>query len=65
MPIENKMQTPEDLLGYIGIINFGMTIVAVLYASVGFYGYLQFGDNVLGSITLNLPYYWSVYFVAV
>jgi len=60
MPIENRMRTPEALLGYVGIINLGMTIVVVLYAGMGFYGYIRFGDLATGSITLNLPNDWSV-----
>ena len=31
-----------------------MTIVAILYTSVGFFGYLKYGDSARGSITLNL-----------
>lgn len=31
-----------------------MVIVALLYTAVGFFGYLKYGENVLGSITLNL-----------
>ncbi|KPJ06082.1 Proton-coupled amino acid transporter 4 [Papilio machaon] len=32
-----------------------MTIVIGLYGVVGFFGYIRFGDDVRGSVTLNLP----------
>jgi len=37
-----------------GVLNVGMTVVCVLYITVGFYGYIEFGDNSQDSITLNL-----------
>ena len=49
------MKHPADLRGWSGVINTGMTIVAAMYAGLGFYGYLKFGDDIKGSITLNLP----------
>lgn len=55
LPLENNMKNPEDFGGLTGVLNTGMVIVACLYTSVGFFGYLKYGDNVRGSITLNLP----------
>ncbi|KAG1674001.1 Proton-coupled amino acid transporter 1 [Nymphon striatum] len=55
LPLENKMKNPADFHGLTGVLNTGMVIVACLFCAVGFYGYLKFGDAVLGSITLNLP----------
>ncbi|KAI8119350.1 Proton-coupled amino acid transporter 4 [Lucilia cuprina] len=55
LPLENNMKTPEDFGGTTGVLNTGMVIVACLYTSVGFFGYLKYGDDVKGSITLNLP----------
>ncbi|XP_075151679.1 proton-coupled amino acid transporter-like protein acs [Haematobia irritans] len=55
LPLENNMKTPEDFGGFTGVLNTGMVIVACLYTSVGFFGYLKYGDGVKGSITLNLP----------
>jgi len=49
------MKTREAFGGWFGVIDLAMTIAMVLYAAVGFYGYLRFGDAVQGSITLNLP----------
>ena len=42
-------------LGKAGVLNLGLTITICLYNAVGFYGYLKFGDDVRGSVTLNLP----------
>ncbi|XP_058832722.1 proton-coupled amino acid transporter-like protein CG1139 [Topomyia yanbarensis] len=55
LPLENNMKTPKDFCRWNGVLNTGMTIVICLYSSVGFYGYLKYGDDAQGSITLNLP----------
>ena len=49
------MKFPSALKGWNGVLNTSMTIVACIYITIGFYGYLQYGEKVLGSITLNLP----------
>lgn len=54
LPLENNMKTPQDFDGLNGVLNTGMTIVAVMYTAVGFFGYLKYGDRVQASITLNL-----------
>jgi len=55
LPLENNMKNPQDFGGWTGVLNTGMVIVAALYTGVGFFGYLKYGENVQGSITLNLP----------
>ncbi|XP_050681613.1 proton-coupled amino acid transporter-like protein CG1139 [Leptidea sinapis] len=55
MPVENEMAKPEQFLGCPGVLNVAMTIVIALYGIVGFFGYMKFGDDVRGSVTLNLP----------
>ncbi|XP_050342030.1 proton-coupled amino acid transporter-like protein pathetic [Nymphalis io] len=55
MPVENEMAKPQHFLGCPGVLNVSMVIVITLYGIVGFFGYVQFGDAVKGSITLNLP----------
>lgn len=55
MPVENSMRKPQDFLGCPGVLNIAMFVVVSLYTIIGFFGYVQFGDAVRGSITLNLP----------
>lgn len=55
MPLENNMRNPRRFLGLCGVLNQGMAGVTLVYILVGFLGYLKYGDETLGSITLNLP----------
>lgn len=55
MPLENNMKTPTHFIGCPGVLNTGMFFVVLLYASVGFFGFLKYGDTIQPSITLNLP----------
>lgn len=55
MPLENNMKTPTHFIGCPGVLNTGMFFVVSLYAFVGFFGYLKYGENTKSSITLNLP----------
>jgi proton-coupled amino acid transporter len=55
MPLENSMKNPDHFINKLGILNIAMAIVIFLYAVIGFLGYVRFGDEVLGSVTLNLP----------
>lgn len=55
MPLENEMANPQHFLGCPGVLNISMVIVITLYGIVGFFGYVQYGDAVKGSVTLNLP----------
>lgn len=55
MPVENDMKSPKHFLGCPGVLNTAMLTVVVLYAVIGFFGYIKFGDEVRGSITFNLP----------
>uniref|UniRef100_A0A1B6LHE4 Amino acid transporter transmembrane domain-containing protein n=1 Tax=Graphocephala atropunctata TaxID=36148 RepID=A0A1B6LHE4_9HEMI len=55
MPIENAMHYPAHFLGCPGTLTVGMTVVAFAYFFVGSIGYIRFGDEVQGLVTLNLP----------
>lgn len=48
------MKKPEQFTKRFGVLNVGMTIVTSLLLVMGFIGYLKYGDEVAGSLTLNL-----------
>ncbi|XP_072390862.1 proton-coupled amino acid transporter 1-like isoform X1 [Diabrotica undecimpunctata] len=58
LPLQNEMKKPENFSRKIGVLNVGMSFVTILYITVGFIGYLKFGEDIKGSITLNLPEEW-------
>ncbi|KAJ1529725.1 hypothetical protein ONE63_006478 [Megalurothrips usitatus] len=55
MPIENTMRNPRKMVGWTGVMTLAMTCIVVLFAGVGFVGYLHFGDRTSGNIALSLP----------
>lgn len=55
LPLKNAMLKPHSFGMPLGVLNIGISIVTVLYISFGFFGYLKWGDDVKGSLTLNLP----------
>lgn len=55
LPMENKLKHPEDMVKPFGVLNIGMIVGTFVFASCGFLGYITYGDDVEGSITLNLP----------
>ncbi|KAG7213064.1 hypothetical protein KM043_002395 [Ampulex compressa] len=55
MPVENSMKKPHHFLGCPGVLNITMTIVVCFYALLGVSGYLKYGPQVQGSITLSVP----------
>lgn len=54
LPVENTMAKPQHFLGCPGVLNITMTVVVLLYMTMGFLGYIRYGDAAYGSITLNL-----------
>ena len=49
------MKRPADMLRYNGVLNMSMSLITTLYCSFSFFGYLKYGEDVEGSISLNLP----------
>lgn len=56
MPVENDMRKPQHFLGCPGVLNTAMITVVVLYAVIGFFGYVRYGDGVRG-IYFKISFY--------
>lgn len=54
LPIQREMKEPKHFAKPMGVLNVGMTIVTCLFVTLGFLAYLQYGENIQGSVTLNL-----------
>lgn len=55
MPVENSMIKPQQFLGAPSVLLIAMITVTVMYTIIGLLGFIRFGDDIRGSITLNLP----------
>lgn len=55
LPVRQKMKEPHAYGGYNGVLNTGIALVTILYFFVGFFGYIRYGSEARGSISLNLP----------
>ncbi|KAM3187631.1 hypothetical protein ACTXT7_001905 [Hymenolepis weldensis] len=55
LPIRNRMREPDQFVSTFGVLNVTMVITTCLCVTVGFFGYLHFGDDILDSITYNIP----------
>ncbi|KAH8379992.1 hypothetical protein KR009_008422, partial [Drosophila setifemur] len=55
LAIEENMEKPRAFVRPCGIMNGGMSIVLGLYVLLGFFGYWKYGEEALGSVTLNIP----------
>ncbi|XP_022129533.2 proton-coupled amino acid transporter-like protein CG1139 [Pieris rapae] len=55
LPLKNEMRNPEQFQKPLGVLNVGMGVVGCVFISMGFLGYLKWGEDVAGSLTLNLP----------
>ena len=49
------MKHPGDMLRYNGVLNTSMSLITNLYIGFGFFGYLKYGEEIKGCISLNLP----------
>lgn len=55
LPLKNAMKKPKLFSRPSGVLNVGMVFVASLFIAVGFVSYWKWGENIKGSVTLNLP----------
>lgn len=55
MPLENSMSKPQQFLGFPSVLLIEMTTITIIYFITGIFGFIRFGDEIKGSITLNLP----------
>ncbi|XP_044734321.1 proton-coupled amino acid transporter-like protein CG1139 [Chrysoperla carnea] len=53
--LENNMATPKSFGGCFGVLNIGMGLITAMYAVFGILGYIKYGAEAKGSVTLNLP----------
>ncbi|XP_066256484.1 proton-coupled amino acid transporter 1-like [Euwallacea similis] len=57
LPLQNEMRSPRKFTKPAGVLNLGMVLVTIMYLVVGCLSYLKYGDDIKGSVTLNLPPY--------
>lgn len=55
LPVYHEMHHKPDFTPWNGVLNTAMTLVAIMYFSIGFFGYMKYGADSAASITLNLP----------
>ena len=57
LPLENQMKEPKKMVATFGTINISMTLCAIMYLMMGFFGCWHWVllEEIEGSITLNLP----------
>ena len=55
LPLKNSMRNTKQFDSPVGVLNIGMTIVTTVLIAFGFFGYLKWGEETAGSLTLNLP----------
>lgn len=54
LPIESTMRNPKHFLGCFGVLNISTSLMVILYCSMGFFGYLRYGEDTAATITLNI-----------
>lgn len=55
LPMENKLRNPLEMTQFCGVLPATMGFVTAVFIALGFFGYTAFGENVQGTITLNMP----------
>ncbi|ALC49171.1 CG16700, partial [Drosophila busckii] len=54
LPLKNAMRQPRQFESKLGVLNVGMFLVSVMFMFAGSVGYMKWGEQVGGSLTLNL-----------
>lgn len=54
LPLRNAMKKPEHFNSRFGVLNLTISGITMFCIFTGFIGYLKWGEDVEGSITLNL-----------
>lgn len=49
------MKNPKKFGSPFGVLNASMFPISILYTVVGLLGYMKYGENTKGSITLDMP----------
>ncbi|KAJ8737446.1 hypothetical protein PYW08_000041 [Mythimna loreyi] len=55
LALEYNMEKPREFTGLCGLFSIGMAIILAIYVALGVFGFLKYGMECEGSITLNLP----------
>ncbi|XP_063920912.1 proton-coupled amino acid transporter 1 isoform X3 [Zophobas morio] len=55
LPLQNEMKNPADFKKPLGVLNVGMCVVMLLLVMIGSLSYWHYGEDIKGSVTLNLP----------
>lgn len=55
LPVYHGMEQKQYFSPVNGVLNTAMMLVTIMYYSIGFFGYLKYGEDAKASITLNLP----------
>lgn len=55
MSLYKAIRDPRQFHRPLGVLNVGLAIIIAFYFSIGFFGYVQFGAAIAGTITVNLP----------
>lgn len=54
LPLRNSMREPEKFSSRFGVLNVTMLLITAIFIFTGFVSYVRWGEDVAGSITLNL-----------
>ncbi|KAL1117020.1 hypothetical protein AAG570_004348 [Ranatra chinensis] len=55
LPLLSEMRNQDLFHTWLGVMNIGLVVVTALMTTVGFIGYLKYGEHTKGTLTLNLP----------